>query len=483
MHGNNWVQGSCYSSKMKFHAGSMVEINPFVTCMYFHQGASCISDTNGFLRLICDGYRLWDSLGNPIDGGDTITPSAICNQQDGWSLYSQSSIILPVGNDEYMVLVSTVSDSLFYNLWPVSLTDPFDILSYTLVDMKQNGGYGKVIEKAVPLLNGPWLAMGGMMACRHADGKSWWLLKQAKVENKVYKFVITRDSIYDYGFQSFPEPLYGNGDGYGQMTFSPDGKEYVWLNASRNLIFRANFDRCSGNISNPRIYNIPIHDRAPGVAWADTFMSGACYSPNGRFLYVNAWYNLYQLDLDEPDSSLAWYHVANMDTTYDQFQNWTVQYMGPDGKIYLGHRNGFSTAFSYIANPDVKGAGCNFCPKCLQFPLPAGVNTPPCMPNYALGKDTTLNCWPMGLSESEESAAAEKEWVVYPNPAQTQLSIESEAFKNGLNSLRIFNLMGQCVLEEEFKTASGKHTVSVQGLPAGVYVVRVNGGVRRVLKE
>ena len=88
----------------------------------------------------------------------------------------------------------------------------------------------------------------------------------------------------------------------------------------------------------------------------------------------------------------------------------------------------------------------------------------------------------MGLNESEESAAAES-CVVYPNPAQTRLTVESEVFKKGLNSLRIFNLMGQCVLEESFKTVSGKHTVSVQGLPAGVYVVRVNGMVRRVVVE
>lgn len=174
-HGLNWVEGGCYTQKMKFHPGGFVEINPFVTCTYFHQGSSCISDSNGKLRLICSGYRLLDSLGNPVDGGDTITPKALCNQQYGFSSYSQASIILPLGNDIYAVVVSTVSDSLFYNLWPVSLIDPFDLLTYTLVDMKQNNGYGKVLKKAVPLLDGEWLSNAGMMACRHADGKSWWL--------------------------------------------------------------------------------------------------------------------------------------------------------------------------------------------------------------------------------------------------------------------------------------------------------------------
>ena len=104
-HGVNWVEGGCYTQKMKFHPGGFVEINPFVTCKYLHQGASCISDSSGKLRLICDGFRLCDSLGNPVDGGDTITPKALCIQQDGWSLYSQASIILPLGNDIYAVVV------------------------------------------------------------------------------------------------------------------------------------------------------------------------------------------------------------------------------------------------------------------------------------------------------------------------------------------------------------------------------------------
>ena len=89
----------------------------------------------------------------------------------------------------------------------------------------------------------------------------------------------------------------------------------------------------------------------------------------------------------------------------------------------------------------------------------------------------------MGLNESGSEKREAGECMVYPNPAQSQLTIESEAFKKALNHLRIFNLMGQCVLEEAFRTASGKHTLSVQGLPAGVYVVRVNGMVRRVVIE
>ncbi len=384
-----------------------------------------------------------------------------------------------MGNDIYWVVCATVSDSVFNLVWPISFVDAFDLLTYTVVDMKANNGYGKVLKKAVPIESHGNFSRTQMMACRHADGKSWWLLKQGKDTNRIYKYVMTPDSVYNYGAQNFGGPYAENADGRGQSSFDHRGRRYATLVIRRNEVFYADFNRCTGQLSNPKLVKIPINPKAPGVPAPDTLTAGVCFSPNDSFLYVVKEYNLYQLDLYDPDTNTAWYHVANMDTTYSQFQMWSNLYTAPDQKMYIGNWNGFSDALSMVENPNAKGAACQFCAKCLRFPQ-IGAMSPPCMPNYALGKDTTLNCWPMGLSENGEREA---KWVLYPNPAQTQLTIESEAFKKGLNSLRIFNLMGQCVLEEAFKTVSGKHTVSVQGLPAGVYVLRVNGMVRRVLIE
>ncbi|QLH45495.1 MAG: hypothetical protein HWD58_07720 [Bacteroidota bacterium] len=36
----------------------------------------------------------------------------------------------------------------------------------------------------------------GMMACRHANGRDWWLLKQGQYDtNQVIRFLVTPDSI------------------------------------------------------------------------------------------------------------------------------------------------------------------------------------------------------------------------------------------------------------------------------------------------
>jgi len=481
-HARNWITGGGKSYKIAFDGG-LVTKSVFDTnyLFYFVHGHSCISDSVGNFRLLSDGARLFDTLGNIISNGDSLIPDEIYKAYD-FGPAPQSSIILPFQNEIYCVITPTASDSeMVYNWIGGGPQAVFDLLLYHKVDMQANGGAGLVVKKKAPLLDHVRLSKSQMMACRHADGVNWWLLKQAQDTNLIYKFVVTKDSIYNMGVQGFSLPKWGPNDVKGQMMFNSAGNKYITVNNGCKSFFIANFDRCNGMLSNPKILNIPQNLAHPAGTVLDTFLRGACFSPNDSFLYIATFGNLYQLELNNPDSSAAWHRVANLDTTWAAFNGWANIYSGPDGKLYVGNSGGLGKAMSVINTPNAKGASCDFCPKCLRFGH-IGTTAPPCMPNYALGKDTTVICWPMGLSESGRGER-EANWVVYPNPAQTQLSIESEAFKKGLNYLRIFNLMGQCVLEEEFKTVSGKHTVSVRGLPAGVYVVRVNGGVRRVLKE
>ncbi len=482
LHGVNWITGSGQTYKIHFK-DTAPAISPFNLNFqyYFDLGTSCISDTEGSFRLWCNGYRLMDSTGATVDGGDTVTESELCKFQYGFSNYSQASLIIPFGNNEYGVVVASATDSAFNSWFTPNPFGLFDLLQIHYVDMKLNNGNGKLV-KTKTIMQKASLSRTQMMACRHADGKSWWLLKQGHDSNIVYKFILTKDSIYEYGNQFFGLPACGNVDILGQSMFSNNGKRYATVVYGSNLLFYADFDRCTGLLSNPKVRPLPNHAKAPSIPVLDTLPGGLCFSPTDSFLYVAKEYNIYQLDLYEPDSNLAWYHVANMDTSYNAFMQWSCIYSANDGKLYIGNWNGLGSAMSVISNPNAKGAACAFCPKCLRFPT-QGSNNPPCMPNYALGKDTTVICWPMGLNESGREEREAQECSVYPNPAQTQLTIESEAFKKGLNSLRIFNLMGQCVLEEAFKTVSGKHTVSVQGLPSGVYMLKVNNMVRRVLIE
>jgi hypothetical protein len=486
-HGINWMQGGYYTNKIHFKNITPF-ITPFITGIYFAEGSSCISDTDGNFKILCNGFKLMDSTGTTIEGGDTITPSKICLKEVGFSSASQSSIILPFRNDMYYVITATASDTMITNYWNQNIYALFDQVLYTKVDMKLNNGLGKVVAKGVSMIDNVKLSKTQMMACRHADGVNWWVLKQAHDTNMVYKFIVTEDSVYNLGVQGMGEPHWGYNDIKGQIMFNTQGTQYATVAWGRNLVFLADFNRCTGNISNPQIRYLPIHSRSASILTLDTLAVGVCFSPNDSLLYVVKDYNLYQLDLHDPDSLTAWFRVANMDTTYDQFQKWSCLYTGPDGKIYVGNWNGLGHALSYIENPNIKGAGCNFCAKCLQFGS-VFANDPPCMPNYELGKDSALlvGCTPIGLPSPPKEEVGEL--VVYPNPATSKLVVRYEirdvsALEDKRNaSIEMYNAIGQRVYSSPIYHLISPISIDVSNLSIGVYYLRVENQVVKVVVE
>ena len=470
-YGQSWITGGGNSYKVKFE-NQQRNISVFDTNynFYFHLGSSCISDSNGNLRIICDGYNLMDSMGNLIDNGDTLVPKLYFVHEGGWSIYSQSSIILPFADDIYYIITPAASDYEVTTYWnnPPLGRALFDLLLYHKVDMKLNGGAGKVVKKAIPLLENVKLSKTQMMACRHANGVDWWLLKQAHDTNMVYRLLVTKDSIYNYGTQGFAEPHFTKWDLFGQIMFNQEGTKYATTSIGINQLFTADFDRCTGQLTSPKTINIANHQNQPLDTTQNISSAGLCFSPNGNFIYIVKAFNLFQYEWNEPDSSLAWYHIANLDTTWAQFQKWTCAYLGPDNKVYIGNLNGLGKAMSVIDNPDIKGAGCGFCPKCFQFPK-IGSNTPPCMPNYELGA-TGQPCWTL---ESTQLTANSKQLEVYPNPVNTILFIKTES----KDEKELYNSICQLL----FSTKTNKIDVSLYS--KGIYYLKVGIEIRKVMVD
>ena len=465
-YGHNWVLGRGNTYNYNFDNQQLLVYDTNYK-FYFRPGSSCISDSFGTLKIVSQGFDILGNSGTPIENGDTIVPVEIYIKQGGRSNYSQSSIILPFTNDIYYVITPTASDFEVLNYWnvPNSGRALFDLLLYHKVDMKLNGGLGKVVKKAVPLLDNVKLSKTQMMACRHANGIDWWLLKQAHDTNLIYKFLVTSDSIYTYQPQGFSEPHFTKLDIHGQSMFNPEGTKYATVCLGINQLFFADFDRCTAQLSNPTIINLANHQIQPLDTTSEAAPRGICFSPNGSFIYIVKGYNIFQYEWGEPDSALAWYHVANLDTTWDQFQKWGSSYLGPDNKIYIGNLGGVGKAMTTIDNPDIKGAGCGFCPKCFQFPK-IGAGNPPCMPNYELGAD--LPCWPL---DNDDVKRKEEDFVVYPNPASTILHIKTD-----LKKIReLYNSVGQLII------STRENEINVIHLPGGVYYLKCGNAARKII--
>jgi gliding motility-associated-like protein len=360
---------------------------------YHGRGHSNICDSSGEFQFSFDGGDIITREHKFMEGGGKMVPEGFYKRYSGYGCYSQSSIILPLQGKKYMVLIATTSDAHMevWNRATNSDSTYMDLLLYAIVDMEANGGLGKVEKSKQPIIENGYLSKPEMMACRHANGRDWWLLKGRYNNMEFHTFLITSEgAVVDYGIQWFP--WYGKNydwDIDGQCMFSADGSKFATVIGHRGTVNLFDFDRCTGRLSNQQIIHVPersVHTPQDTADWEFMTTVAVCFSPNGRFLYVGNKFNIQQYDLWDSDSASAWYHVAKLDTTWDAFQAYSNIYPAPNGKLYVGNWAGLSKQMSRIDNPNAKGVACGFCPRCERFNTSwGGASSPPVMPNYRLG--------------------------------------------------------------------------------------------------
>ncbi len=467
-----WITGAVNSNIVSFN-NNVFDFDKFydtssVDGRYYFAWGSNICDSNGNLILLSNGFNVLDKNKQYIDGLDSIGGREMIKYYK-FSLATQSSLFLPFSNDIYYFVNQSASDSEFYNWFNVLGHDAVhDELLYCKIDMKGNGGLGKCLNREVKLLEHETLSKTQMMACKHANGKDWWLFKQARGPNKVFKFLFTQDSVVNYGIQNFPEPTFSIWDGAGQSMFSQDGTKYATTCGGTEKIFLADFDRCTGMLSNPVILNLPAlktHNPFDSTE-LDKSPRGLAFSPNSRFLFISMFFNIQQLDLLDSDSNTRWSVVAELDTTWDAYNLHTNLFLGPDNKLYVGNWGGLSAQMSYFNNPDEKGLASNFCPRCLRFPKP-GVTAPPNMPNYNLG--ASQPCWPLSTSDIKEQA----EIIFYPNPVKNIATIR-HSFKGAVElRIEIYDNAGRKVKVIMCKDCNTQTSIDLSGFSNGLYSYKV----------
>ncbi|MBL7753299.1 MAG: T9SS type A sorting domain-containing protein [Chitinophagaceae bacterium] len=485
--GNTWVFGGWVAATATFTDTSRPIIFPRFTTppLYFTQGHSNICDSaTGKLLFSCNGMILYDSNCVIMENGDSLVPNrAYTHNPFPNGMLAQNSLILPKGNNGlYYVFVVSVTDSLYNAVWNTQLSSeraPFNILMYHIVDINANNGLGKVISKNNVLLSGKEMHKIGMMACRHANGRDWWLLKQGQYDtNQVIRFLVTPDSIAGPWIQnvtmtdlaSYPK----TSDLSGQYTFSPNGEKFAYVKQKCQQLYLADFDRCTGELNNSKLINIPI-DTTPNLDPKykyDSLLNGVCFSPNGQFVYISKRWNQYQYEYNQPDSSLAWYHIIQgPDTAMLYFQKYSSLHRGIDGRIYIGNGSAQLKQMSVIDKPDIKGVGCQFCRKCFRLDDTTymGFGAPPDMPDFNLGASGQV-CWPLSQSESEVRSA---EWVVYPNPSSTVFIVQN---KHGKKK-ELLNVQGELLFSTK------EDIIDVKHLARGMYYLRVEGQVKKVVVE
>ncbi|MBL7753673.1 MAG: hypothetical protein JNM44_04280, partial [Chitinophagaceae bacterium] len=387
--GINWVLGFAPVLTMDFgQTPPVVDTTEFLTGLTY--GNSCISDTSGRLQVFTNGFYVFDQDAKVIPGGEKVnTPKGIklFDYYSGDGFWHQMSLILPKKNNQYYVFTTGMSDGAFDD-WKVTQTDfRFDVLTYHVVDMDANNGQGEVVEKNKILMQDAYLSHNRMSAVRHANGRDWWLVKPHRNEQKFYLFLVQPDTILgpvtrqvNFNMDSIPIQfgIYGV---RGQLSFSPNGEWMASTEAGYGGVFVYHFDRCNGDLSKYHFYKQP---------WMDTtledFSTAHCFSPNNQLLYLINGANIWQYDLADTTANSA-IHISGPDTVLSHFPRYSLSYLAPNEKIYIGAFHGIRKTMPFIEFPNIRGLGCGFRGRGNgAFSQPyTNLVVPPNMPHYTLG--------------------------------------------------------------------------------------------------
>jgi PKD repeat protein len=242
--------------------------------------------------------------------------------------------------------------------------------------MNANNGLGKVIDKNQIILEGIF-EPGKITASRHANGRDWWIIIRKHNTNKYYKFLVSSNEINKINEESIGENI--PSPGLGQAVFSPDGTKYALFHTISQIegsyINIYDFDRCTGELSNP----LQMHYSHDGGA------GGIAISSNSRYLYVPSFIYLYQYDLWASDIEATKDTVAVWDGFLENDFFATTFYLAqlaPDNKIYINSNNGVS--YLHVVNkPDLAGDSSEVCQHCIDLPSNNAFSLPN-FPNYRL---------------------------------------------------------------------------------------------------
>jgi len=435
------------------------------------QNNTSICDKEGRLMFYFNGCRVIDSTEQIMLNGDSINYGVSWDKYCGkFDIYPgfQNSIILPdPGNEKdgkngyYLIhkKITLVNVPYLHSYIPE--------LYYSYIDMNKNDGKGEVIKKNISIFKTTNIVNGYLTACKHANGKDWWMVQMERDTNIYFKILLTKDSIAVIDSQSMGS-IFTPDTNVAQAKFTPDGSKWLMYNIVDHAIIY-DFDRATGELSNMRI--VDPQDSAQ--------FTGLAVSSNSRFAYLSAKWDLYQIDLWADNIQESLVHIDHIDgfrdptfkSTFGQAQ------LAPDCKIYIVPS--ITNRHVHVINkPNEKGKACDFRQHSIAL---LAVNFNNCLPNFPHFRidedqicDSTITWIP-----DEYIVKSINVLSVYPNPApdKATISVYSDGFEHGI--IRIFDITGQLVRSMDIDSEATRQldvSKMVPGVYAVEYVSYVSGG-------
>ena len=191
---STWLLGYQAKNRMTFTDSSYL-ITPELRKIPFEDTQGNISDENGNILMSSNGIFIANATGDTMQQGGGLNPNSYTDDWIQWGLpLLYANLFLPMPDDTNKYILFHLTGN--YN--SPSLIMPTEIY-YSIADMSYNGGLGKVISKNNIALTG--IFGGSLAACKHGNGRDWWVIALSDSANYIYKFLITPDTIQYVGSQ------------------------------------------------------------------------------------------------------------------------------------------------------------------------------------------------------------------------------------------------------------------------------------------
>jgi hypothetical protein len=224
------------------------------------QGNIC--DAQGNFLMSSNGVWIANANNDTMLNGSGLNPGYFVNG-------SPKGLLIPNGN----FFIPTPGDTAGYTLFHQTELDPNTSrcgVYYSEININLDAGLGEVVSKNNLLIDDSlnW----GIAACKHANGRDWWIISAKDSSDKIYKLLYTEQGVISIDTQSlnfYPHP-YKN---VSQICFNNEGNLFAYNiydnPVDRNsFVILCDFDRCTGDFTNTRV--IPVYSGA--YIWVCRFL-------------------------------------------------------------------------------------------------------------------------------------------------------------------------------------------------------------------
>ena len=428
-----------------------------------------ICDSNGRINIYSNGLEIYDSDHNIMPNGDGINPGWIATNTEriGYTIIGGMMILQsPEDDSVYMCFHNTLDRTLFIDTSTGIASSHWYALGLlsSKVNMKLNQSKGDVVYKNKQVFSDT-ICGGTLSACRHANGRDWWINVLRYDGLKMFTLLYDMDGIHRYRVTAMPAEIHRSN--LGLAVYNPQGNKIAYFmindNYTRQFLL-CDFDRCTGEISNPQ-YGLD--------SLIDDF--GIMFSASGRFLYLGTGTSLYQMDMLDKEPFVS----KTLIDTIDRFRSGRFGYAtlgimarAPNGKIYIcAGRN--SKHLGVIEYPDRKGKEC----KLVQHKIDLGIQNGslPNLVDHHMGKVTGSLCDTLDIIiGNKEFGNGNIQMEIFPNPANAYLEIEiNTSLPPDQLVFTLYNLVGKEVDQKVITHCPSRYRWDTHNLESGMYVMQV----------